>query len=106
MRASPGAVINESAAAIGKSRSSTVSALHRLRDADQAESVGGKWRLVEPEALREPAPRWTAPLSAAAGRDSRAHVQRDGRGAVGSNFPMTNSGGAACDWFTASPDKF
>jgi hypothetical protein len=67
-------VINDWATVVGKSRTSVVAALHRVRDAGLAESVEGKWRLTEEPAPREPAPRWTAPLSAAPGRDSRAHV--------------------------------
>ena len=58
----PGGSIGDWAAAIGKSRSSTVSALHRLRDAGLVESVGGKWRLIEEPAPREPAPKWVAPV--------------------------------------------
>ena len=56
MRDSPDGPINDWAAAIGKSRSSTVTALHRLRDADLAESVEGKWRLTAPPEPHEPAP--------------------------------------------------
>ena len=63
MRANPGASIGKLADAIGKSRTSTVSALHRLRDADLAESLGRVWSLVEPTAPKE-TPRWTAPVSA------------------------------------------
>jgi hypothetical protein len=62
MRSGPDGAINDWATAIGKSRSSTVSALHRLRDAGLAESVEGEWRLTEEPAPREPAPRWTAPV--------------------------------------------
>jgi hypothetical protein len=39
MKTSPGATIGALAEAIGKSRTSTVSALHRLRDAGLAESL-------------------------------------------------------------------
>ena len=74
MRRNPDGSIGDWVTVVGKSRTSVCSALGRLRDAGLAESVEGKWRLVEPEALREPAPRWTAPLSAAVDRDSRAHV--------------------------------
>jgi hypothetical protein len=68
MRDSPDSTINDWAKAIGKSRSSTVTALHRLQDADLAESVGGKWRLIEPSAPREPVPRWVEPMSATSER--------------------------------------
>ena len=70
MRDSPEASIRDWAEAIGKSRSSVVTALHRLRDAGLADSSEGKWRLTEAPAPREPAPKWVAPLSAA----SHAHV--------------------------------
>ena len=63
MKANPGATIGALAEAIGKSRTSTVTALHRLRDADRAESRNGVWSLGEPTAPKE-TPRWTAPLSA------------------------------------------
>ena len=62
MRMAPGASIGDWAAAIGKSRSSTVSGLHRLRDAGLAESAEGKWRLTEPEAPMTPPPKWVAPV--------------------------------------------
>jgi hypothetical protein len=74
MRDSPGASISDWMSAIGKSRSSAVSALKRLRDAGLAESVEGKWRLVEPEAPRQPPQKWVAPLPAPAGRAHRAHA--------------------------------
>ena len=64
MRDSPQAPIGEWAMAIGKSRSSVVAALHRLRDAGLAESIEGRWRLSEEPAPREPPPKWVAPLSA------------------------------------------
>jgi hypothetical protein len=56
-----GGTIADWAEAISKSRTSVVTALHRLRDGGKAESVGGKWRLVE---VREPTStsKWTAPL--------------------------------------------
>ena len=69
MRAAPDALIGDWAEAIGKSRSSTLSALKRLSDAGLAESVEGKWRLVE-SAPREPPPKWTAPVR---GTDRAAH---------------------------------
>jgi hypothetical protein len=67
MRSLPRGSIGDWAEATSRSRTSTVSALHRLRDAGVAESVGGKWRLVEPEAPR--APRWVEPVSAVARRE-------------------------------------
>jgi hypothetical protein len=70
MRESPEASIRDWAAAIGKSRTSTVAGLHRLRDAGLATNAKGAWRLAEEPAPREPARRWVAPLSAA----SRAHA--------------------------------
>ena len=47
MRSDSEGSINDWATAIGKSRTSCVSALHRLRDAGLAESVEGVWRLTE-----------------------------------------------------------
>ncbi len=54
--------IGELATVTGRSRSSTVSALHRLRDAGAAENVEGHWRLVEPSEPREPTQPWITPL--------------------------------------------
>jgi hypothetical protein len=70
MRDSPGGSIGDWMSATRKLRSSTVSALKRLRDAGQAESIEGKWRLTEPETPGEPPPKWVAPLHA--GREHRA----------------------------------
>jgi hypothetical protein len=70
MRSNSEGSIGDWAQTIHKSRTSTVSALHRLRDAGLAESAEGKWRLAEPPAPREPPERWIAPLSAA----QRAHA--------------------------------
>jgi hypothetical protein len=63
MKANPGASIGKLAEAIGKSRTTTVTALHRLRDAGRAESVDRVWSLTEPPAPKE-TPRWTGPVSA------------------------------------------
>ena len=51
----PEAMIGDWAEAIGKSRSSTLSALKRLRDADLAESIEGKWRLSRAGRAARPA---------------------------------------------------
>jgi hypothetical protein len=74
MRSNPDGSIGDWVTMIHKSRTSCVSALHRLRDAGLAESVEGKWKLVGLEAPREPAAKWIAPLSATAGREHRAHA--------------------------------
>jgi hypothetical protein len=71
MRDSPEGSIGDWTEAISKSRTSTVSALHRLRDAGLAESAEGKWRLVEEPAPREPPAKWVAPVSV---REHRAHA--------------------------------
>jgi hypothetical protein len=76
MKANPGANIAALTTAIGKSRTSTVSALHRLRDAALAESLSGVWTLTEPSPPKE-TPRWTAPVSAQRRRvetEEREHV--------------------------------
>jgi hypothetical protein len=65
MKTSPGATIAEWAIAIGRSKTATNAALRRLRDADRAESVEGKWRLTEEPAPREPAPKWVSPVRGA-----------------------------------------
>jgi hypothetical protein len=70
MRDSPEASIRDWAEEIGKSRSSVVTALHRLRDGGLAASVDGKWRLAEAPVPREPAAKWVRPIAAA----SHAHV--------------------------------
>jgi hypothetical protein len=65
MRDSPASSIGDWAKAIGKSRTSVVAGLHRLRDAGLATNADKAWVLVEPAAPRAAAPRWVAPLSAA-----------------------------------------
>ena len=65
MRIAPGASIGDWATAIGKSRSSAVSALHRLRDAGLVEVVEGRWRVIEPGAPIAPPPKWVAPVRGA-----------------------------------------
>jgi hypothetical protein len=71
MRSNPDGSIRDWSQTIHKSRTSTVSVLHRLRDAGLAESTTGRWRLVE-EPRREPSAKWIQPLSAA--REHRAHA--------------------------------
>jgi hypothetical protein len=73
MRDSPASSIGDWAETIGKSRTSTVAALHRLRDAGLATNADKVWALVEPGAPREPPPKWVAPLSAT-GREQRPHA--------------------------------
>jgi biotin operon repressor len=71
MRATSGASIDW-AGKIGKSRTSVVTALHRLKDAGLAESSEGKWLLVEaPPRGTKPSPRWFEPLKAT---DRAAHA--------------------------------
>ena len=70
LRSTPEGSINDWATTIGKSRTSCVSALHRLRDAGLAESREGKWRLTEEPAPREPPAKWIELLSAS----QRAHA--------------------------------
>jgi hypothetical protein len=75
MKANPNATIGALAEAIGKSRTSTVTALHRLRDADRAESLDRVWSLVEPPTPKETA-RWIEPVAASrrAREEERAHA--------------------------------
>ena len=70
LRSNPEGSINDWATTIGKSRTSCVSGLHRLRAAGLAESVEGGWKLTEEFAPREPPPKWIEPLSAS----QRAHA--------------------------------
>jgi hypothetical protein len=72
MRSNPDGSIGDWSKTIHKSRTSTVSALHRLRDAGLAESAEGKWRLCEEPASRAPSAKWIEPVSAA--REHRAHA--------------------------------
>jgi hypothetical protein len=66
MRTNPDGSIGDWATVVGKSRTSIVSALHRLRDAGMAESAEGRWRLTE---ARAPPARWVEPVTAAARRE-------------------------------------
>jgi hypothetical protein len=69
MRSNSEGSIADWATTIGKSRTSCVSGLHRLRAAGLAESVEGRWKLTEEPAPREPPAKWTHGLSAAARRE-------------------------------------
>ena len=73
MRDSPGASIGSWAAALNESKSSTVTALQRLRDASLAESAEGKWKLTGETPPRAPAPRWVEPVSGSA-RAMHSHL--------------------------------
>ena len=73
MRDAPGASIVDLAAAIGRSRSSVVSALQRLRDAGLVENEARQWRLLDELAPRDPAPPWVSPLKGK-DRSSQAHL--------------------------------
>ena len=77
MRDAPGATIGDWAHAVGRSKSSTVSDLHRLRDAGLAENVERRWRLIEEPAAPKEAPRWVAPLKGK-DRSSQAHLTAAG----------------------------
>jgi hypothetical protein len=72
MRKNPHGVINDWVTVVGKSRTSVVAGLHRLRDAGLAESVEGKWKLTEEPPPREPPAKWILPVSAS--REQRAHA--------------------------------
>src|SRR5271166_3078190 len=62
MQDSPSGSIGGWAKAIDKNRTSTVAALHRLREAGLAESVEGKWRLLEESPPKEPPPKWVSAI--------------------------------------------
>jgi hypothetical protein len=70
IRETPEGPIGGWAEAIGKSRSSVVAALHRLRDAGLADSVEGQVDLSRSAGSARGTPKWVAPLSAA----GHAHV--------------------------------
>ena len=53
--ANPGASIGELSTTIDRSKTTTVAALHRLKDAGLVENRDRSWRLVEEPAPREPA---------------------------------------------------
>ena len=72
MRSNPDGSIGDWSQTIHKSRTSTVSALHRLREAGLAESAEGKWKLTEELPPREPAQPWIPPLKGP--REQRAHA--------------------------------
>ena len=63
MKTSPGGPINAWGETVGKSRSSIISALHRLRDQGVVENSDGVWSLAaQQEALAEQPPKWVAPV--------------------------------------------
>jgi hypothetical protein len=70
MRKNPDGVINDWVMVVGKSRTSVVAGLHRLRAAGLPKSDEGKWALTEDPPPREPPAKWAAPLSAS----QRAHA--------------------------------
>jgi hypothetical protein len=63
MKTSPGGPINAWGESVGKSRSSIISALHRLRDQGVVENSDGVWSLAtQQEALAQPPVKWVAPV--------------------------------------------
>ncbi len=62
MRRNSEATIGELAMAIGKAKTSVVSALHRLRETGLVESSDGHWQLTEAQKPREPTASWVAPV--------------------------------------------
>jgi hypothetical protein len=64
MRSNSDGSIADWAMTIRVSRTTCVSALHRLRDAGLAQSAEGKWRLTEEPAPRDPPQLWVKPPSA------------------------------------------
>jgi hypothetical protein len=72
MRSNPDGTVGDWAMTISVSRTTCVSALHRLRDAGLAESAEGRWKLTKEPPQREPPPQWVRPLNA--DREERAHV--------------------------------
>jgi hypothetical protein len=68
MRKNPDGVINDWVVVVGKSRTSVVAGLYRLRAAGLAKSDEGKWALTEDPPPREPPAKWISPVSARAQR--------------------------------------
>jgi hypothetical protein len=73
MRSKPGAGPLEWAVAIGRSKSSVLSYLHRLEEAGAVEHSDGVWSLATEPVAREPTPkqRWVAPVR---GADRAVHA--------------------------------
>lgn len=69
MRDAPGATIGDWAHAVGRSKSSTVSDLHRLKSAGLVANEDRAWALVDEPAPKDPSAKWVAPLR---GRDRAA----------------------------------
>ena len=74
MRSNPDGTIGDWAMTIRVSRTTCVSALHRLRNAGLAESAEGRWKLTEEPPPREPAAKWVRPLNADREGRAPAHV--------------------------------
>ena len=68
MRIDPSGTIGAWATEVGKSKTSVVTALARLRDAGLVVNAGRKWALAAP---RELTPKWVEPLKA---KDRAAHA--------------------------------
>ena len=72
MRVDPAGPLGAWSVAIGKSRTSVVSALHRLKDAGLVANEDRVWRLVvDGPPPRDPSPKWVAPLK---GKDRASSV--------------------------------
>ena len=92
MRRNTEATIGELAKAVGKSRSSIVTALHRLRDAGLAESAEGRWKLTEEPPPREPPAKWTALLERRRATHPRPPVEaRISPSRIDGRLPPANS---------------
>jgi hypothetical protein len=73
LKASPGGTIAVWAGVIGRSRTSTIAGLKRLRAAGAATNEDGVWALTDPPAAKETPAKWVAPVSGAA-RAAQHHV--------------------------------
>jgi hypothetical protein len=88
MRSNPDGTIGDWAMTISVSRTTCVSALHRLRDAGLAESAEGRWKLTKEPPQREPPPQWVRPLNA-----ERASAFRTTAEALGPGEPAVSGRG-------------
>ena len=99
MKQAPGASILEWGSAVGKCRTATVQALHRLRDAGLVESDEGSWALVDPQpaAPKPPGPEargWVEPYGRPRGSPCRRRAGAQER-ELGNDERLTATPGVA-----------
>ena len=90
MKSNPDGAIGDWARTIGVSRTTCVSALHRLKNAGLTASDGKRWRLIEEEAPREPAAKWARPIGGGE-KAAERHMRRSPQDPLGAQNPTTLS---------------